>query len=79
MKPPTISGPRRKSRGNSPKDDPIVPAVAATGLSNGNAVTDVHARIAAVAYDLYEQRGRQDGHDVDDWLKAEMRVLDGMS
>ncbi len=28
-------------------------------------------RIAEVAYELYEQRGREDGHDVEDWLKAE--------
>jgi hypothetical protein len=23
------------------------------------------------AYELYEQRGREDGHDWDDWLQAE--------
>jgi hypothetical protein len=27
--------------------------------------------IASLAYHLYETRGRQDGHDVDDWLSAE--------
>jgi hypothetical protein len=27
-----------------------------------------------VAYRLYEQRGRHDGHDVDDWLMAERLV-----
>jgi len=26
------------------------------------------------AYDLYEQRGRQPGHSVDDWLAAEAEV-----
>jgi hypothetical protein len=31
----------------------------------------VSVRIAEVAYELYEQRGRIDGHDVEDWLKAE--------
>jgi hypothetical protein len=34
------------------------------------AVAD-HAHIAQRAYELYEQRGRQEGHDLDDWLKAE--------
>lgn len=29
------------------------------------------ARIRAAAYALYEAHGRQDGHDVDDWLAAE--------
>ena len=27
--------------------------------------------VARVAYELYLQRGRLDGRDVDDWLKAE--------
>jgi hypothetical protein len=27
--------------------------------------------IRARAYELYEQRGRADEHDVDDWLQAE--------
>ncbi len=26
------------------------------------------------AYALYEQRGREDGHDVDDWLRAEAEM-----
>lgn len=32
-------------------------------------------RIAALAYVLYEQRGREDGHDLDDWLEAEQRIV----
>jgi hypothetical protein len=27
------------------------------------------------AYEIYEQRGRQDGHDIDDWLQAETEIL----
>jgi hypothetical protein len=34
-----------------------------------------HERIASRAYTLYEQRGRQDGYDLDDWLEAERQVL----
>jgi len=26
------------------------------------------------AYELYEERGRQDGHDLDDWLRAEAEI-----
>ena len=26
------------------------------------------------AYELYETHGREDGHDVDDWLRAEAEV-----
>jgi Protein of unknown function (DUF2934) len=31
-------------------------------------------RIATIAYELYEHRGRPDGHDLDDWLNAEAIV-----
>jgi hypothetical protein len=30
--------------------------------------------VARLAYELYEKRGRQDGHDVDDWLRAEREL-----
>jgi hypothetical protein len=30
--------------------------------------------IAERAYHFYETRGRQDGHDVDDWLSAEREL-----
>ncbi len=30
-----------------------------------------HDEIAQLAFKLYESRGRQDGHDVEDWLSAE--------
>jgi Protein of unknown function (DUF2934) len=26
------------------------------------------------AYELYEQRGREEGHDLDDWIAAEFEV-----
>ena len=26
------------------------------------------------AYQLYEERGREDGHDLDDWLRAEAEI-----
>ncbi|MGE3154603.1 MAG: DUF2934 domain-containing protein [Nitrospiraceae bacterium] len=31
--------------------------------------------IAAKAYELFEERGRVDGHDLDDWLEAEALVV----
>ena len=30
--------------------------------------------VAQVAYELYVQRGRVDGHDLEDWLRAEQIV-----
>jgi hypothetical protein len=39
-------------------------------------VTDpsLEEKIRLRAYTLYEQRGRGDGHDVDDWLRAEVEL-----
>jgi hypothetical protein len=38
-------------------------------------MTDVaHDNIAHRAYALYEERGKELGHDVDDWLKAEHEI-----
>ena len=28
------------------------------------------------AYELYEERGREDGHDLDDWLRAEADLIE---
>ncbi len=30
--------------------------------------------IRQLAYQLYERRGREDGHDVEDWLRAEDEI-----
>lgn len=27
------------------------------------------------AFELYEARGREDGHDVEDWLEAEVEIV----
>jgi hypothetical protein len=32
-------------------------------------------RIRVRAYQLYEQRGRENGHDLDDWLQAESEEM----
>jgi hypothetical protein len=34
-----------------------------------------YQQIAARAYQLYLERGRQDGHEVDDWLQAEYELM----
>ena len=33
-----------------------------------------YERIARRAYELYEQRGRQEGRDLEDWMKAEQQL-----
>jgi hypothetical protein len=36
---------------------------------------DFHARISERAYALYEEHGRENGHELEDWLEAERQVL----
>jgi hypothetical protein len=38
-------------------------------------VYDLQERIRNRAYDIYEKRGAQDGHALDDWLEAKAEVL----
>ena len=38
---------------------------------NADAESASRAEIARLAYQFFEMRGRQDGHDLDDWLSAE--------
>ena len=75
---------RTKSSGSSSarKQSPLAPqeekqkANVADGSTDPIAMTDRdQRRVAELAYVLYEQCGRQDGHDMDHWLEAERRVL----
>jgi len=34
----------------------------------------IEQQIRQRAYELYEQRGRADGHDLDDWLQGECEI-----
>lgn len=36
---------------------------------------ELRARIAARAYALYQEHGREEGHALEDWLEAERQVL----
>lgn len=45
-------------------------------VADERAIDPARERIASRAYELYEQRGRLDGFDTQDWLQAEQDVLD---
>jgi hypothetical protein len=49
-----------------------------TTLSTGNPATespvDIQEQVRRRAFELYEQRGSKDGHDLDDWLQAESEL-----
>ncbi len=38
-------------------------------------IPQLHDRIAIRAFEIYEGRGKRDGHDLDDWFRAEQEVL----
>jgi hypothetical protein len=55
-----------------------MPAVeSSTVMASASAVTE--AAIARRAFELYCDRGREEGHDVDDWLTAERELRDASS
>lgn len=41
----------------------------------GESSSELQEEIRRRAYDLYEQRGRVDGHEWDDWLQAEAELV----
>ena len=42
--------------------------------TSGMAPRPSRDEVARLAYEFYEARGRQDGHDIDDWLSAEQQL-----
>jgi DUF2934 family protein len=44
--------------------------------TQSRAVSDAdRTLVAELAYGLYEQRGRKDGHDLEDWFEAERYIM----
>ena len=45
-----------------------------TPLASSNDSGTLHARIQTRAYELYEERGFQEDHALDDWVQAEREI-----
>ena len=45
------------------------------GKYTGSRLYPTNDEIAQLAFSLYESRGRQDGHHVEDWLRAEQELM----
>ena len=45
------------------------------GKYTGRRTSPTHDEIAQLAFTLYESRGRQDGHHIEDWLRAEQELV----
>ena len=52
-------------------------ATAETGMElyTGGRMSPTREEIAQLAYYFYELRGRQNGHDLEDWLRAEQELV----
>ena len=57
------------------KSSQLVPSVPAkTNLQNTGGGSELQDQVRARAFQLYEQRGRDEGHSLDDWLQAEAEL-----
>ena len=45
-----------------------------SSLSGKTSAEAVAEQIRIRAYELYEDRGREDGHDMEDWFEAEAEI-----
>ncbi len=45
-----------------------------TTTAPDDGLQNLEEKIRQRAYELYEARGREEGHDVDDWLQAEVEI-----
>jgi hypothetical protein len=50
------------------------PSTLAPQLDEPTVLIPSEQQIQQRAYELYEQRGRTDGHELDDWLQAEREI-----
>jgi hypothetical protein len=69
--------PQQKESHEKPAD---IATAYATGERSMGKYTDrrlspTHSEIAQLAFSLYESRGRQNGRDIDDWLRAEQELM----
>ena len=45
------------------------------GKFTSRRTSPTHDEIAQLAFTLYESRGRQDGHHIEDWLRVEQELV----
>lgn len=57
--------------GTEPRDGEFEPGADDSRFAEVGPERPSEAEIARRAYELYEARGREDGHALDDWLDAE--------
>ena len=61
------------------KPAPAKPARLMTASQTTGSIPDLQEQIRRRAYELYEERGKDDGHELADWLRAESEVTPAKS
>ena len=56
------------------KPTPTTPTPLRTSNQTTKSTSELQEQIRRRAHELYEQRGGDDGHELDDWLQAESEV-----
>jgi hypothetical protein len=59
--------------------NPATPTMSAGTLKMSPNDAQAQDRIALRAYELYEQRGRQEGRALEDWVNAERQLVSAWS
>jgi len=57
-------------------DSPAMSSAHAEGDGQRQLVDEMKARIARKAFELFEHRGSERGHDLEDWFEAERIVME---
>lgn len=55
----------------------LAPILKTKVASISNEPTSQEVQVRELAFHLYEERGRRDGHALEDWLEAEAIILSG--
>jgi len=63
----------RRNTESQPESQSDIDRVSLSTTQN-DALREDAERIAFRAYQRYEERGRKDGHDTEDWLSAELEL-----
>ena len=72
----TVSGAGEKAK-SSPPEDVSRQKVRPAPTPGGNQTSADREQIRQRAYELYLERGRQDGSAEEDWFQAELEILGG--
>lgn len=64
-----------KTHSDHKKEEPLGRSAGRDSAQNASGDGELLQRIAVCAYELYQERGAIDGHDLDDWLEAEQAIL----